>query len=194
MRVHVGNGSVYLREYVNVDLPLPSVFLAKERPDLVAQYSTLEHEYYARHQNKSVETWRSGPLSQDTVCDAYGSFTFLPVRDGSVSEILSRQVVEHLDRSEVRRALTESHRALRPNGILRIDVPDPDETMREYLRSGDEFYLRHLFGPRRNQYGFHTHYTREMLTGLVESYGFQFEAEEPNIHLYPAFCLSFRRT
>ncbi len=176
-----------------MDLPLPSVYLAKERPDLVAQYSTLEHEYYARHTNKSVETWRSGPLSQETVCDAYGSFTFLPVRDGSVSEILSRQVVEHLDRSEVRRALTESHRALQPNGLLRIDVPDPDETMREFLRTGDEFYLRHLFGPRRNQYGFHTHYTREMLTNLVEGYGFQFDKEEPNIHLYPAFCLSFKK-
>ncbi len=194
MLLHVGCGSIYLREWVNVDLPLDTVYLAKERPDLVERFATLENDYYGRHRDKSIEKWRKGATSQDTVCDVYGSFAFLPVRSGSVGEILSRQAFEHLDRSEAREALKECHRALKTGGFLRLDIPDPDETLRLYRKTGDEFYFRHLFGPRRNIWGFHTHYTRDMLKQLVESHGFRYMSEEENIHEnYPAFCLRFKR-
>jgi hypothetical protein len=63
--------------------------------------------------------------------------------------------------------------------------------MRQYRASGDEFFIRHLFGPRRDMYGFHTHYTRTMLIKLVEEHGFEYYAEERNIHCYPAFTLRF---
>ena len=194
MRVHVGNGSIYLREWVNVDLPSDHVFLAKERPDLVEQFATLESDYYGRHRDKTPEKWRKGAICQDTVCDVYGSFGFLPVRGGSVEEILSRQAFEHLDRGEAKQALRECHRALKPGGFLRIDIPDPDETLRQYRKTGDEFFARHLFGPRRDVYGSHFHYTRDMLKRTVEQFGFKFCGEEENIHEnYPAFCLRFRR-
>lgn len=193
MKLHVGSGSVYLREYVNVDLPLPSVFLAKERPDLVDRFSTMEEDYYGRHTDKTKGTFRKGPLSQETVCDVYGSFDFLPVRPNSVSEILARQCFEHLDRNEAPRALAQSYAALKKGGVLRLDIPDADETLRQYRETGDEFFIRHLFGPRRDMYGFHTHYTRTMLIKLVEDAGFGYELEERNIHCYPAFCLRFVR-
>lgn len=191
MKLHVGAGSVYLREYVNVDLPLSTVFLAKERPDLVERYATLETDYYGRHTEKNPDTFRKGPLSQETVCDVYGNFDFLPVRPGSVSEILSRQCFEHLDRREAPNGLDQCARALKKGGLLRLDVPDADETLRQYRLSGDEFFIRHLFGPRRDMYGFHTHWTRTMLIKLVEDHGFGFEQEEDNIHCYPAFALRF---
>ncbi len=194
MRLHVGCGSVYLREWVNVDLPLPSVFLAKERPDLIERFATLENDYYGRHNDKTREKWRKGPLSQETVCDVYGSFAFIPVRPCSVEEILSRQAFEHLDRAEARAAISQCYSALKPGGFLRIDVPDPDETLRQFAKSKDEFYIRHLFGPRRDVYGFHTHYTRDMLKKIVEEQPFQLVQEEENIHAdYPAFCLRFKR-
>ncbi len=193
VKLHIGSGTVYLREWVNVDLPLPHVYLAKERNDLVEQFITTEDKYYARHENKTAGTLRSGPVTKDTVCDVYGSFAFMPTRPGTASEILSRQVFEHLDRTEAKEALRKCHEALQSGGLLRLDVPDPDATLREYQRSGDEFYIRHLFGPRRDVYGFHTHYTRRMLTELVQSHGFKLLAEEQNIHWYPAFCLRFSR-
>jgi len=193
VKIHLGSGSVYLREWVNVDLPLPNVFLAKERHDLVERFITTEDKYYARHDNKSKDTWRQGPLKQETVCDVYGRFEFLPARANAVSEILARQCFEHLTREQAVQGLVESRRVLQPGGIIRIDIPDPDETMRHYLESGDEFYIRHLFGPRLDTYGFHTHYTRTMLSNLLESHGFEFIQEEPNIHNYPAFCLAFSK-
>ena len=194
MRAHIGSGSVYLREFINIDLPLDHVFLAKERPDLVEKFATVESDYYGRHRDKKPETWRKGPITQETVCDAYGSFASLPFRPGSVSEAWSVQSFEHLDRTEAKAALTECHRVLKPGGFLRIDVPDPDETLRQYRKTGDEFFARHLFGPRRDVYGSHFHYTRAMLRQVVESGGFKFVAEEENIHeSYPAFCLRFNR-
>lgn len=194
MRCHVGNGSVYLREWVNVDLPHDNCFLAKERPDLVEALGTVESDYYGRHKDKTLEKWRKGPIAQPTVTDIYGSFQFLPFRSHTVEEIFAVQVFEHLDRNEARQAVRECARVLKSGGFLRLDVPDPDATLKEYRRTGDEFFARHLFGPRRDVYGSHFHYTRQMLKQLVESVAsFKYVAEERNIHeSYPAFCLRFK--
>lgn len=193
MRLHVGNGSILLRGWLNVDLPKPNVFLAKERPDLVERFITTEDQYYARHENKTMDTTRKGPVTEETVCDAYGSFDLLPARTSSVTEILTRQCFEHLNMEQAKRALTECRRVLKPEGTLRIDIPDPDRTLRKYLETGDDFYRRHLFGPRLDEYGFHTHYTRSMLAHMAEVAGFRFVEEEENIHFYPAFCLRFAK-
>lgn len=191
----MGCGSIYLADWVNVDLPGEKTFLASDRPDLVAKWWTTEDHYYARHEDKTIDTLRAGPLDQEYVCDRYGSFEFIPAQDGTVTEILSRQVFEHLDNREAKQALTESHRVLIKGGHLRIDVPDADETLRRYIMTGDEFFIRHLLGPRRDLHGSHKHYTRDMLRVFVEEHGFTFEEEEFNIHdgLYDAFCLRFRR-
>lgn len=193
MKVHLGCGSVYLREWVNVDLPLPTVFLAKSRTDLVEKWITTEDLYYARHADKTIDVWRGGATTKETVCDTYGAFNFIPARPGSVSEILARQVFEHLDREQAKQGLRQAHMVLKSGGLLRIDVPDPDETVRKYGETGDEFYLRHLFGPRLDEYGYHVHYSRKLLTQFVQSFGFRFVHEEQNIHTYPAFCLRFAK-
>ncbi len=193
MKLHVGSGSVYLRDWVNVDLPGVKTFLADERPDLVADFITDESDYYGRHTDKTVSSLRPGPRNQDTVCDRYGSFSALPARPNSVREILSRQVFEHLDRREGELAFVSCRRVLSGGGILRLDLPDPDETIRRYRDTGDDFYLRHLFGPRRDQGGLHTHYTREILKYMAGECGFIFEGEEKNQHFYPAFTLRFMK-
>lgn len=194
MKLHVGCGPVLLRDWVNVDLPLPHVYLSASRRDLVERFITTEDDYYGRHRDKTKDSLRRGPTIQDTCCDVYGSFTFLPVRDATVSEILSRQVFEHLDRRDAAEAIFECGRALKPGGLLRIDIPDADETLRLYRESGDEFWARHLFGPRLNEYGFHTHYTRAMLKAMVEAGPFKFLAEESHPHFYPAIAMRFERT
>ena len=192
MKLHIGCGTVYLRDWINVDLPLKNVFLHYERPDLMAKWITDEDDYYGRHEGKKQETVKE-PLLQESVCDVYGRFGFIPARRESVDEILARQVFEHLSRHEAEQGLDEAYNVLVTDGILRIDIPDPDETLRKYRETGDEFYIRHLFGPRRDQYGFHVHYTRGMLIEMANERGFSFVEEEPNIHFYPSFCLRFTK-
>lgn len=191
MKLHVGCGSIYLREWVNVDLPLPHVALAKDEPSLVEEFITTEDKYYARHEGKTVDDWRKGPNIVRTVCDSYGSFQFLPARAQSVEQILSRQVWEHQNVEQSRVAIKECFRVLAWGGHLRIDVPDPEKTLELYRETGDTFYLRHLFGPRLDVFGHHTFYTRDSLAHLVAESGLNFETEEESIHSYPAFCLRF---
>lgn len=192
MRLHVGCGSVFLKDgWMNIDLPLPHVFLAKDEPGLVEEFSTTEDKYYARHEGKTVNDWRKGPNVVRTVCDAYGGFNLLPARNESCTEILSRQVLEHLNVTQARDAIKECFRVLAWGGHLRIDVPDPEATLELYRETGDRFYFRHLFGPRLDCFGYHTFYSRDSLAHLVSESGLNLVQEEENIHSYPAFCLRF---
>jgi predicted SAM-dependent methyltransferase len=195
MKLHLGCGSVYLDGYVNLDLQSPKTFLAIDRPDLVERYRTTEDQYYARHRDKTQDRLRSGPIDQEYVCDRYGDFFSLFYFGYlAVEEILARQSFEHLSIREAHRALDQACGVLKPLGVLRLDVPDHEATLRLYRETGDEFYIRHLLGPRRNEYGYHMmSYTRDRLRALVEPHGFHFVAEENNIHFYPAFCLRFER-
>jgi len=186
---------VYLRGWVNVDLPFPNVFLAPDRPDLVDALITGESDYYGRHKDKTIETLRA-PILQEMVCDRYGSFDFLPAPPRSVDELLSRQCFEHLSIAEAHQALERIKAVLKPGGILRLDVPDHDETLRLLRETGDEFYSRHLMGPRSGtDRGFHMmSYRRSDLRQLVEGHGLFSDGEESMIpRLYPAFCMRFKR-
>lgn len=192
MKLHIGSGSVYLKGWVNVDLRGPKTFLASDRPDLVEKLGTTDEEYYARHADKTLETVREGPLDQEYICDVFGSFSELPIPYWEVEEVLARHCFEHLSLAEARAALDMLDSVVKVGGVLRLDVPDHEETLRQYKLTGDAFYVRHLLGPRRNEFGYHMmSYTRELLKKMVEEHGFVFVREEPNIHFYPAFCLRF---
>lgn len=203
MKLHVGNGSVYLRPtfredpengWVNVDLPGPHTCLSSENPKMVEILSTDESNYYARHIDKTIDRLRTDVARVTGVCDVYGSIFQLPFPESSVREVLARQMFEHLSIGEAKRALIECDRVLRPGGLLRIDVPDTEETARLLSENKDPFYIRHLFGSRKDDYGYHLMgYTRESLKRMGEDYGFVFDSEETNIHFYPAFMLRFRK-
>jgi hypothetical protein len=192
MKLHIGCGSVYLRDWVNIDIPGDKTFLAEERPDLVEALITDESDYYFRHRDKTIDRLRSGPLNQETVCDRFGSFSRIPARAGTVSEILARHCFEHLSIGEASDALREMRSVMAKDGVLRLDVPDHEQTLERLIETRDRFFVRHLLGPRRDNSGFHMmSYTRERLTALVGQHGFVLKCEEPNIHIYPAFCLRF---
>lgn len=195
MRMHIGSGTVYLRDWVNVDVPTENCFLASERPDLVELWGTTEAEgYYARHEKKSIDEFRKGARVQEYVCDRFGTFSFLPAPPGTVKEVLARQSFEHLSKTEARAALKSINTVMEPLGILRLDVPDNDETLRLLMETKDPFYIRHFLGPRKGDYGKHcVSYTKDELISLVQNYGFSFLKEERNIHLYPAFTLRFEK-
>lgn len=193
--LHIGCGTVYLKGWVNIDIPSDNCFLAPERPDLVAKLETTAGHYYARHQNETFEKFRAGPRNNETVCDRYGSFTNIPARSDSAIKIASVQVFEHLSIEEAQKALKECWRVLKYGGRLLIDIPDTEESIRLYGRTQDEFYIRHISGPKqRGAWGFHVMaYSREELINLAESFGFRFVEEDPNIHSYPAIALVFKK-
>jgi hypothetical protein len=194
MKIHVGGGTVYLRDYCNVDLPCEFCWLAQDRPDLVEKYITDESDYYGRKGAFTLDKLREGAVIQPYVCDRYGSFSFIPAPDGTAREILARSVFEHLSLTEGKAALAECRRVLAPDGIIRLDVPDHDESMKKFIETKDEFYIRHILGPRRTHWGYHiASWTPANLCEYVESNGFGYIGHEENIHDYPQFCLRFRK-
>lgn len=192
-KLHIGCGTVYLNHYINVDLPSSHCFLAVDRPDLVEQYRTEADNYYGRHR-RDINDFRKGPEQKQTVCDRYGSFQFIPTHDNSVDQILSRQVIEHLSVGELYTALEECQRVLVPGGVFRFSVPDFLETMKQYAASKDNFYIRHFEGPKKDDHGFHTCYSRNDLINILEVAGFKYVRDDTNPHIYPALSLIFRTT
>lgn len=192
-KLHIGNGTIYLKDYINVDIPSDNCFLANERPDLIEKYITSEDNYYGRHSDKSTEKFKAGPKIVESVCDRYGSFQNIPARNNSISKIISRQVFEHQSITEAIAALKECHRVLVSKGELVIDVPDTELSIRMYGQTQDPFYIRHIIGPiSKGSWGHHIlAYSEPELINLCESNGYIFQNKLENIHIYPAICLSF---
>jgi len=56
----------------------------------------------------------------------------MPFPDNSVEWIIAYHFLEHLTREEAQKFLAECKRVLKPNGIIRISVPDADKLVRKY--------------------------------------------------------------
>jgi SAM-dependent methyltransferase len=100
------------------------------------------------------------------------NLSFIP--DGSVEVIYNCHVLEHFKRKEVNRVLAEWNRALQPNGILRIAVPDFARLCDVYRIHGKlDLILGLLFG--RGDYLYNIHYNvfdYESLRVALENAGF----------------------
>jgi len=103
--------------------------------------------------------------------------TVLPFKDNSVDLIYSSHVLEYFDRTEVLSVLNEWKRVLKPNGILRLGVPDFKSMVTLYLIYGYslESFLGPIFGkmPMSEQTIYHkTIYDFDSLQKVLESVGF----------------------
>jgi SAM-dependent methyltransferase len=66
----------------------------------------------------------------------YGNIlTGLPVADNSCNGVYASHVLEHLSLNEMRRALANTYRILKPGGVFRCLVPDLRSLARTYLSS-----------------------------------------------------------
>jgi predicted SAM-dependent methyltransferase len=65
----------------------------------------------------------------------------LPFRDGSIDGIFCSHVLEHFALDQTFALVRECYRVLRPEGVLRVGVPDVEPAVQAYLR-GELGYLR----------------------------------------------------
>lgn len=102
--------------------------------------------------------------------------------DDSVDLVYACHVLEYFDRVEVVDVLKEWRRVLKPNGVLRLAVPDIDALILVYLTSNE---LGKILGPLYGRWSvgdltlYHkTVYNVDDLTALLESCGFV------DVHIY----------
>ncbi len=74
-------------------------------------------------------------------------------------------MIEHLDRHEAGRFLTECRRVLRPGGVIRLDVPDLRITVNDYVAKGNaDIFVEHLQLALDKRHGL-SEYLRYLLVG-----------------------------
>ena len=69
----------------------------------------------------------------------------LPLATGSVDGLYACHVLEHLTLADMRAALTESLRVLKPGGVFRLIVPDLKSRAKAYVEAGDDPEAAHAF-------------------------------------------------
>ncbi len=126
-RVNVGCGQRPVRGWLNYDNS-PSVWLSRHRV-IVA---ILERLGLLKEGSRNFISF-----ARDSDILWADATNRIPLPDSSVEVLYASHVVEHLDRSEIRRFLEEAHRVLAPSGIIRIAVPDLRKLVDQYVTSGD---------------------------------------------------------
>ena len=113
----------------------------------------------------------------DTVIEGFtpidrklGSEAFpLQYEDGSVDEIRASHILEHFSFGDVKKALNEWHRVLKPGARIRISVPDFDEIKSKL----DPNWRFHLMGGQTDADNFHRScFTEQLLCGYLNEAGF----------------------
>lgn len=193
-KLHAGCGTVYLEGYINVDLPIPGVsFQASKRPDLVRENLTTINNYYKNPvTKKDIENRQL--QERKIVVDLFADVRKLPFLANTLDEIRSVQLFEHFTYEEGEQVLQHWHNLLKSGGLLHIDVPDLDETIKAYLKTKSKrekrWHLRLIFGSQKNEHSFHKAlYSKNMLASLLRKHGFYKIRDVGNIHFYPAFDL-----
>jgi len=77
----------------------------------------------------------------------------LPFSDGEVELILAEHLVEHLSFNEEKRFFNEMFRILKPDGILKIEVPDFEWVVNMFIKSKDEFKSFYQVGAVDHYFG-----------------------------------------
>lgn len=96
-----------------------------------------------------------------------------PFRDNSVDYVFSSHVLEHLPRAVARSFARECHRVLKPEGVVRICVPDLDLVVQRYEPENADASVKMLF--ELSEKGKDRHwwmYNRHNLSALLLSSGF----------------------
>lgn len=112
--IHYGAGLCGPEEWENYD---SSPMLLLQRTPLLRLLPL------ARRGARYPETVRSGNVLKG-----------LPVKDGEADHVYCSHVLEHLALSELRQALRETYRMLRPGGVFRGVLPDLRTLCEDYVR------------------------------------------------------------
>jgi len=100
--------------------------------------------------DKPDDSWLAVDIDPDRgdVVVNFQQFESFPLADGTVDAIYASHVFEHISMYRIGRVMAECHRVMMPGGVLRIIVPNPEVSIREYIAGNDSFPL---FAKRRER-------------------------------------------
>jgi len=87
--------------------------------------------------NKIFDGWENVDIFSHVPCDVYSNALALPYKQETFDLIYASHVLEHFNRHVVQAALCHWASLLKPNGILRISVPNFDAIVKFYRETDD---------------------------------------------------------
>jgi predicted SAM-dependent methyltransferase len=127
--------------------------------------------------SKHIEGFVHIDIMQHEHVDYVAKVDDLPFDDNSADLIYASHVLEHFGRNEFQAVLKEWYRVLKPNGILRVAVPDFQAVAELYcagkLPNGLIQVMGLVCGGQRNEWDFHkVIFDKKFLTEHLSAIGF----------------------
>ena len=189
MKLHLGNGTVYLDGWVNIDMVGE---LAKDNPKMVERNKTTVANYYKYPFRANKD---------NNVTDIHMDVRELKFEDNTVDEMLSVNLIDHIKKEEFIKTLQEWKRVLKPGGKLIIDVDDrakqaeilvSAETNEEIEWALRLIYCDHAKEGRTHWWGYTPEYLKEIL--LDAGFTYVWTRRDYIIHdIYPNFQICVKK-
>lgn len=185
MKLHLGCGTIYLENYINIDTA-PDFIKENSPKEILEQNSTTYENYYKKEFGTS-----SGKVVADLDFNLLDHF---PFNNNSIDEIVMYQVLEHIPLYNVGNILSEISRVLKKDGIFLVCVPDIKETAKLLAESKtdeeEDWAIRLVHGTQRNKWSHHyCGYTFRTLKNTLMKFGFTKFEELKSINFYPVIHL-----
>jgi predicted SAM-dependent methyltransferase len=124
-------------------------------------------------------TYRPGFVNVDInakgATDVLGDALRLPFREEAVGRIEAFQVIEHFDLVHCRYLLAEWFRVLAEGGVLIVETPDFERTLRKFVKSdpaSQRATIQWMFGIDSPGLAHKTGFTRELMADTLKEAGF----------------------
>jgi len=191
MKLHIACGTVYLKGYINIDLKLPGHKLVAGNSKLMIHNRTSFNNYYKRKVTRS-DFMIGKHHEKNVVCDKFADIRKLPYEENTVDEILGVHIFEHFTFEEGNELLKYWYKLLKPNGFLKLYMPDVLGIIDLYHEDNDmDWCIRQLYGSQKNKFGIHkSGYTKQSLMKKMTDVGFKNVRILANINDYPAFGMT----
>jgi predicted SAM-dependent methyltransferase len=170
VKVNLGAGLAIAPGWINIDMNGSTLCAALPEPALRLVYRLSNAKRWS-DADEYVRKLKGNVLVHHNL--VYG----IPLPDASADYVYSAHFFEHLYREDAERLFRESHRILKPGGVLRINVPSLEPAVAA-LASGDTERGLEAFFPRsaeedRSSLGRHRYmYDFRLLERLLREAGF----------------------
>ncbi len=184
MKLHLGCGSIYLKNYINVDAA-PD-FLIDDAPARIITQNTTIFERYYKH-----EFCQGSGLC---IADVQATIEKLPFDDQSVDEAILIHVLEHIPFYYVDNVIKEISRVLKTDGSFIIGVPDLKETAKMLAeaktKEEEDWCIRLIHGTQKNKWSHHfCGYIERTLKDILSKHKFIKFENLPNMNFYPTIYM-----
>jgi len=145
MKLHIGCGDIYLKDYVNIDV-IGDLTTEVTREELKENETTL---------NKYFKHLFGSPRRKIILDRKMDLLKKWPFKDNSIDKIVMISCIEHFYKKDAQFIISEVNRVLKRGGIFLVDFPDLEKQYKKYYKKNPEFFMELVYCNHKNKYSIH---------------------------------------